>query len=523
MNFRKYFSIFFVLLLTASYSNGARILAAFVFPGKSHTMMYNAIIKELLQRGHEVTLITNFPQGNLLSNYKEVQIPVYDFFKDIKEHFGAKSHFDLTKLTMTGFMKMLDIIGEKATEHALQQPNVQEIFNRTDTNDVYDLLLVSQFYQEAFLTLGLKYNVPIVTSSTLGYENFMSHMMGIIQPWSFVPHGFLPYDDRMDFVERVTNSIASLYEDLHREYIYLPKHDALVKKYLSHLPIKFPKMSEMERNVSLILLNSHAPITTPRPTITGMVPVGGLHIYPPKPLPADIKKFLDDATDGAIYFSLGTNIKSADMPPEKMKLFLEVFSTMKQRILWKFEADKVPKLPKNVMVQKWMPQNDILAHPNVKVFITHGGLFGSQEGVYHGVPMLGMPFFCDQYLNLKKATKAGYAISLSFPDITKEGLNHSLTELLENPFYRENMKRISEIFRDRPMNARDTAMYWIEYIIRHKGAPHIRSAGLDLSWYQFYLLDVMAFGVLVVSSIIGVVYILIRSLVRRKKIKVKKN
>ncbi|XP_055915993.1 UDP-glycosyltransferase UGT5-like [Eupeodes corollae] len=526
MNFKQSLGLFFVLMLTISHTNASKILAAFVFPGKSHAMMYNTLIKELLHRGHEVTFITNFPLGkDLGSNYTEVQIPVYDFWNDIKVHFKASSHFDLTTMTMKGFMEMLDIIGEKVTEHALKQPNVQEIFNRTDTKDVYDLLLVSQFYQEAFLTLGLKYNIPVVTSSTLGYENFYSHMMGIIQPWSFVPHGFLPYDDRMDFWERVINTISSFYEDVFREYVYLPKQDALVQKYLSHLPIKFPKMSEMERNISVMLLNSHAPITTPRPTIAGMVKVGGLHIQKPKSLPTNIKTFLDEATHGAIYFSLGTNIQSADMPPEKIQIFLDVFAGMKQRVLWKFEADKIPKLPKNVMVQKWMPQNDILAHPNVKVFITHGGLFGSQEGVYHGVPMLGMPFFCDQYLNIKKATKAGYALSLNFPEITKDSLKHSLTELLENPFYSENMKRISLIFRDRPTSALETAMYWIEYVIRHKGAPHMRSAGIDLAWYQFYLLDVMALIALVIASVLGVIIMMIRYLIqirsKSRKIKVK--
>ena len=61
----------------------------------------------------------------------------------------------------------------------------------------------------------------------------------------------------------------------------------------------------MEKNVSLMLLNSHTPLTTTRPTSDAMIAVGGMHIYPPKPLPADIQKFLDDAKDGVIYFSLG--------------------------------------------------------------------------------------------------------------------------------------------------------------------------------------------------------------------------
>lgn len=152
----------------------------------------------------------------------------------------------------------------------------------------------------------------------------------------------------------------------------------------------------MERQISVMLLNSHAPLTTARPTVDAMVPVGGMHIYPPKPLPADMQAFLDGATEGAIFFSLGSNVQSKDMPVEMLRLFLQVFGSLKQRVLWKFEDESISQLPDNVMVRKWLPQADILAHRHVKVFITHGGLFGTQEGVHYAVPMLGIPFYCDQ-------------------------------------------------------------------------------------------------------------------------------
>lgn len=177
----------------------------------------------------------------------------------------------------------------------------------------------------------------------------------------------------------------------------------------------------MERQISVMLLNSHAPLTTARPTVDAMVPVGGMHIYPPKALPQDMQSFLDAATDGAIFFSLGgcaetfslslslflyhalpllppagSNVQSKEMPPQMLRLFLRVFGSMKQRVLWKFEDESIGQLPPNVMIRKWLPQADILAHPNVKVFITHGGLFGTQEGVHYAVPMLGIPFYCDQ-------------------------------------------------------------------------------------------------------------------------------
>lgn len=54
------------------------------------------------------------------------------------------------------------------------------------------------------------------------------------------------------------------------------------------------------------------------------------------------------------------------------------------------------------------------------------------------------------------------------------------------------MKRVSVVFKDRPMSPMNTAVYWIEYVIRHKGAPELRSAATGLPLYQYLLLDVIS-------------------------------
>lgn len=205
-------------------------------------------------------------------------------------------------------------------------------------------------------------------------------------------------------------------------------------------------------------------------------------------------------------------MSSAELSPEKLTIFLKVFGSLKQRILWKFEDDTLPDLPSNVRLQKWMPQNDILAHPNVKLFINHGGLFGTQEAVYHGVPMLGMPVHADQYSNVNHGKQVGYGLALDLRRFTEEEFRNSLKELLENPKFRNNTERASRIFRDRPLGAMETAMYWIEYVIEHKGAPHLVTAGVHLPWYQFYLLDVIGLVLLSVFIMVSVLVFLYRKL-----------
>lgn len=74
----------------------------------------------------------------------------------------------------------------------------------------------------------------------------------------------------------------------------------------------------------------------------------------------DIKKFIDEAADGVIYFSMGSHLKSALMPDVKLRAILEAFSRLKQRVLWKWENETLPGKSNNVKVAKWLPQSDIL-------------------------------------------------------------------------------------------------------------------------------------------------------------------
>jgi glucuronosyltransferase len=76
----------------------------------------------------------------------------------------------------------------------------------------------------------------------------------------------------------------------------------------------------------------------------------------------DLQKFLDEAKDGVIYFRLGSSVLSDHMPQEKIRAFLEAFSELPQKILWKWESDSLPGQPANVKIGKWLPQQDILGN-----------------------------------------------------------------------------------------------------------------------------------------------------------------
>lgn len=53
------------------------------------------------------------------------------------------------------------------------------------------------------------------------------------------------------------------------------------------------------------------------------------------------------------------------------------------------------------------------------------------------------------------------------------------------------------MFHDRPMKPLDKAVYWIEYVIRHNGAHHLKTAANKLNWIQFLSIDVILLTLIV--------------------------
>jgi len=212
---------------------------------------------------------------------------------------------------------------------------------------------------------------------------------------------------------------------------------------------------------------------------------------------------------------MGSILKTDQMPEEMRKTFLKVFSRMKQRVIWKWNSGHMDNLPSNVKLSKWLPQQDILGHPNIKLFISHGGLLSTQEAAYHGVPVLGIPMFGDQDLNVKQAANHVYAVMLEILDLTEELLEDRLNTILNDPRFTLKAKHLSSIIKDQPQTPLDRAVFWTEYLIRHKGAPHLRSAARKLNFFQYHSLDVYAFVLAILITLIAASVVLCKVCIRK--------
>nr|XP_053649729.1 UDP-glucuronosyltransferase 2B7-like [Cherax quadricarinatus] len=244
-----------------------------------------------------------------------------------------------------------------------------------------------------------------------------------------------------------------------------------------------------------------------RPVVPAVVHCGGIHIRPAKPLPQDLEDWVQGAGDaGFIFFSLGSAVPPSTMPEEYRTILVQVFASLKQRVLWKWDKDTMDDLPPNVRLGKWLPQQDILGDPRLRLFITHGGLLSTLESMYHGVSVLGIPVFADQHTNMIKVQRDGWGKVLFWDQLTFDNLKNTIDIVMNDTSMRAEVARWSKIMKDRPQEPAEVALYWIKYVIRHQGAYHLRCPAATMTWYELYNVDVWATVVvlLVIISYVSV-------------------
>ncbi|MXQ92023.1 hypothetical protein E5288_WYG009837 [Bos mutus] len=304
-------------------------------------------------------------------------------------------------------------------------------------------------------------------------------------PPSYVPVMLSELSDHMTFMERVKNMIYVLYFD----YWFQLYDEKKWNQFYSEVVGRPTTMAESMGKAEMWLIRNYWDFSFPRPRLPNVEFVGGLHCKPAKPLPKEMEEFVQSSGEhGIVVFSLGSMV--SNISEERANVIASALAQIPQKVLWRYDGKKPDTLGPNTRLFKWIPQNDLLGHPKTKAFITHGGSNGIYEAIYHGIPMVGLPLFADQPHNIVHMTAKGAAIRLDLETMSTEDLLNALKEVINNPFYKENIMKLSAIQHDQPMKPLDRAIFWIEFVMRHKGAKHLRPASHNLTWFQYHSLDI---------------------------------
>ncbi len=484
------FGLSFILFYTTALQvDGAKILM-FPVSTKSHALELACLAEELVSRGNEVYFILHEDQQipAVLEKLQGAQILAFP-----RDAFGPISNIDET----------LDNI----TLRAIEGNNDFAEFTKDVAKILADMckpLLLEN--EEAILQLERIKADVLITNYAVVWKcpYLLSHRLGIptiafgnfVEPWiaripylpSYVPTYFLPFNDQMSFTERSKNAFVAFMAGFFQPY----------REDLTDVIDAYQRYGEIRDIDSLVadqtllfLYSTHLVLDYPKPSMPNVVAAGGMTCQPGKPLPEDVLDIVNKSRKGGVIL-VAFGAATSYFPSTMTQRFVAAFASFPEyTFLWRFNNKDNLEIPLNVMAKRWLPQNDLLANSNIKLFITHCGQRSLFEAVYHAKPLIGVPLFYDQKYNARVLKTKGYGEIIDVLTFNSDELRQKLKMVLEDGSYKARVETASEIFHDDPETPRQRVSRMVEQVIKH-GAGHLRSSAYDLSWYQYWMLDIAA-------------------------------
>ncbi|XP_017875038.1 UDP-glucuronosyltransferase 1-3-like [Ceratina calcarata] len=470
--------------------NSGKILIIIPAPSFSHQIVYQNLIRELSKRGHEIVYVTPNPiQDKSLNNYKEIDMSIaYKTLSTVNVTQISVDYKSLTKFE-------IDEIGHYLFQQWLidfySLPEVRKIIeNRNE--EKFDVVICEGLTGIGYFAMAHILNAPLIVMTSVDLHMYHNYLLGSPILPSHLSN--LEFAHRikpdMSFWDRIVNYVHSMFALGHWYYYNTGRHEKVARSLIG---FDIPPLMDIAKNASLFIVNQDLLLGYATPLPPNVIQFTGMHLSKDFPaLSTELNEFLGNATNGFIYMSLGSNVKSVFLQKHLVKTIYNVFSRLPYKILWKYEADDIPR-SSNILTAEWFPQRSILAHPNIKLFIQQGGLQSTEEAIHHGVPMIGIPMMFDQFYRVQKLESLGIGRKLEVEEINEDTFHEVVYDVLNNKSYKEKVMELRRLMKDKPYESKENVIWWVEYVMRNKGAPHLRFSGADESWFRRYDTDIIAF------------------------------
>lgn len=278
MNFGAiiYLKLIIPLLFFVNLTDSFKILGVFTHIGKSHFDVFEPYLEQLAARGHQLTVISHFPQQYPVPNYKDIDLRGTTI---VNETINILSYTVIPQMGQISSALILSQWGTEACEKTLEHPSVQELIK---SDEKFDLLVSEMFNTDCFLAFAHKFKIPVIGFSSCVFMPWTPGRVGNPDNPAYIPTQFVRSSDKMTFSERFLNTFWYIFHNLHYPFLMdAPAH----KLARQHFGESLPPLSQLARNTSLIFVNNHFSVNRPRPLVPGVVEVAGIHIKPAKTLP----------------------------------------------------------------------------------------------------------------------------------------------------------------------------------------------------------------------------------------------
>lgn len=249
----------------------ANILGVFPIEAPSHQIVFDSYMSELHRRGHNVTVYSHFP-NIATEQYKRIKITNVSLFDP--------NYVTIDRMyspsILNSYKHMFHLI--TYVEMYTQSDVLRELYNQSE--DAYDLIVTETCNTDLYLALIERFRAPFIAWTTSPMFVWSADRMGASSHPAYIPVLMTPYGIKMDFVERIYNTL------LRSMAFYKYYTDSLIssqeiasKHYESSSPL-----IELVLRTSFLFVDTHYAVWGNRPLPPNVIEVGGLHIKPIKPL-----------------------------------------------------------------------------------------------------------------------------------------------------------------------------------------------------------------------------------------------
>ncbi|CAD6190718.1 unnamed protein product [Caenorhabditis auriculariae] len=488
--------------------------------GHSHVKFMGTLADLLTDAGHDVTVLmpmmdmTEKSRTGLKTTKKIIYVETEDRLKNLMKDKSTKFK-DLWTMENKNPFSLLTMVQSMADMFTYQ---CERVVNDTALleqlkNEKFDLGVAEPFDQCPYALFEL-IDIPAhVSAISCVAMDHVSVAIGQPQAPSYVPGTQSTFNENMSLFERFLNTLQTMTGAYMFNYVGDSTYDSIRKNYP-----ELRSWREILPETSFLLTNAIPILDFPSPTISKIIPVGGLTVNTLKKdtkLPEKWDKVLGERKR-TVLISFGSNIKSQDMPEPYKKELLKVFASMPDTtFIWKYEEEKATfadHLP-NVHLGTWLPQNELLADKRLSLFVTHGGLASTTELAVLGKPAIMIPMFADQSRNAQMLSRHGGVVVLHKSDLgNSETVESAIRRVINDPSYQKNAERLAEMLKEQPTNPREVALKHIEFAAKFGKLPTMDPYGRKLSFIQYYLLDIAAIFFSAFSTILFVFYLFFKCL-----------
>ncbi|XP_059058836.1 UDP-glucosyltransferase 2-like [Achroia grisella] len=504
------------------YIEASKILAVIPSPSISHQVVFRPLILELVARGHEVVVITPNPmyptgggpanlteidvgqRNQTLTNSKKGKPSIVNTYADIR----ISTTYAITLFT-DAFFKQLNVDG------------VKKLIEDKDVK--FDLLIVEAWFRPT-LAFTHKFKAPVIRIGSAGcFFSEYQVTVGFGHPL-YHPSNLCSQCANLENLS-VMEKIYEVYNQFVINNFFDSRVEVENEVMRRYFGADMPSLDDLSDNVDLLINNIHHIWEFNRPTSLNVVHVGGIHLKSECTLPENLKQYLDSSNNGVVYISFGTNVLTSGFSSQILDAMVSVASKLPLDVLWKWDDDEMPGRPRNIKISKWLPQECLLKHPKIKLFITQGGLQSTEEAIVAGVPLVGIPLKVDQFGNVENYVRHKIGVKLLLHNFSEETFRDAIYTVLNDNSYRQNVERLRTLIELDGGRSAARAARWVEHVARH-GGSHLHAPAARLHAAVYHHLQLLAelaaaalFACFIAYTVLKILFRLILKTMKRRIIK----